>query len=132
MQLGETLMMIGDAMIFAGLLILVFAGLLYFIAKRLEARLHKQLDEIAEDLAANRLIPLTVEQYGDQYLCYNSLTMDFVCQGTDVKDIIAKFTARYPNKSASLYNGDETAIKTLKKQFQEIKNENSNSIRPTP
>lgn len=127
MELGEKLMMIGDAMVFTGFMIMAFAGLVYFINKRLEARIRKHLDEVAEDLAANRLIPLTVEQYGDQYLCYNSLTMDFVCQGTDVKDIITKFKARYPDKSASLYNGDESAIKILRKQFQELKNENLSS-----
>jgi hypothetical protein len=129
METAKLLMLVGDVMVVLGLCVLCFLLFVWFMSHRLQAHISRQLNEVAEDLAKNRLIPLTVEQYGDQYLCYHSFTKDFVCQGTDVKDIIVKFTARYPNKSASLYNGDAAAIETLKKQFREIKNEDSNSVR---
>lgn len=111
-------MLVGDFMVALGVSVLCFALFVWLVSRRLEARINRALDEVAEDLAQNRLIPLMVEQYGDQYLCYHSLTKDFVCQGADLEEIISKFKARYPDKAASIYNGDEQAISILRSQLK--------------
>ena len=66
----------------------------------------------------------------DQYFCYNSITQDFVCQGVDLVEIVRKFKQRYPTKSAAIYDGDESAVRTLKSQLKEL-DENSSGIRYT-
>jgi hypothetical protein len=129
MNTGEILMLVGDIMIALGLAVLCFLLFVWVVSRVLERQINRTLNEVAEDLAQNRLIPLMVEQYGDQYFCYHSFTKDFVCQGVNLEEIISKFKARYPNKAASLHNGDETALEKLKQQLREIKNENSNSVR---
>lgn len=111
------LMLVGDFMVVLGLCVLCFLLVVWFISRRLETHINQRLNEVAEDLAQNRLVPLTVEQHGNQYLCYHSFTMDFVCQGADLDEIIEKFKTRYPNKSASLYNGDESAVNALRQQL---------------
>ena len=128
MEIPELLTFIGEVLLVVALVVVAFNLLVLWISRRIEAHVSQELNEVVEELAQNRLVPLTVEQYGDQYLCYHSFTMDFVCQGADLDELIEKFKTRYPGKSASLYNGDDTALQVLKKQLQEIKNENSSSI----
>jgi len=101
-----------------------------WIEERIRAHLEQDLDEVMSELELEKLIPLTVEVAGDQYLCYNSITQEFVCQGVNLVEIVKRFKQRYPEKSAAIYNGDETAVRTLKSQLKEL-DENSSSIRYT-
>ena len=83
--------------------------------------LESQIGSVVRDLDEERLIPLTVEVDQDQYFCYNSITKAFVCQGHSLKEIIEKFKLRYPDKSAAIYDGDETAVRKLKSQLEKLK-----------
>jgi len=127
METSELLMSIGQVLMWLSLVVMVFNLLVLWLARRIEARLTEELGEIAQDLEAEKLIALTVEVDGDQFLCYNAQTMSFVCQGRDLEEIRERFRQRYPSKSAAIYNGDESAVEVLKKQLKEL-NENSRSI----
>jgi len=127
METSEILMSIGQVLMWLSLVVMVFNLLVLWLARRIEARLTEELGEIAQDLEAEKLIALTVEVDGDQFLCYNAQTMSFVCQGRNLEEIRERFRQRYPQKSAAIYNGDESAVKTLKQQLKEL-NENSRSI----
>jgi hypothetical protein len=96
----------------------------------LKRRVESDLNAVSKELESEQLIPLTIDVDGDQYLCYNSLTQDFVCQGVNLVEIVKRFKQRYPDKSAAIYNGDETAVRTLKSQLKEL-DESSSSIRYT-
>ena len=111
------------------IMILIHVGL-NLIAWMVKRRVDSDLVEVSNDLELERLIPLTVEVVDNQYFCYNSITQDFVCQGVDLVEIVKKFKQRYPEKSAAIYNGDETAVRTLKSQLKEL-DENSSGIRYT-
>lgn len=89
--------------------------------------LENQVGSVVRDLDQERLIPLTVEVDQDQYFCYNSITKAFVCQGRNLKEIVERFRQRYPDKAAAIYDGDETAVRTLKSQLKEL-GENFSSI----
>jgi hypothetical protein len=108
---------------------LVLLGMaIWFVFTWLVSRhLENQLGAVVRDLDQEQLIPLTVEVDSDQYFCYNSITKAFVCQGRSLKEIVERFKQRYPEKSAAIYNGDETAVRTLKSQLKEL-DENRNSI----
>jgi hypothetical protein len=127
MEIAEFLMWLGNVLIVAAGVIVAFNLLVLVISRRIEARLEEELGEIAQDLEAEKLIALTVEVDGDQFLCYNAQTMSFVCQGRDLEEIRERFRQRYPSKSAAIYNGDESAVKVLRTQLKEL-NENSSSI----
>ena len=111
------------------IMILIHVGL-NMLARVVKRRADSDLDEVSNDLELERLIPLTVEVVDNQYFCYNSITQDFVCQGVNLVEIVKRFKQRYPEKSAAIYNGDETAVRTLKSQLKEL-DENSSSIRYT-
>jgi heme/copper-type cytochrome/quinol oxidase subunit 1 len=127
METSEILMSIGQVLMWLSLVVMVFNLLVLWLARRIEARLTEELGEIAQDLEEEKLIALTVEVDGDQFLCYNAQTMSFVCQGRNLEEIRERFRQRYPSKSAAIYNGDESAVKTLKQQLKEL-NENSRSV----
>ena len=103
---------------------LVWFAFTWAVARHLENR---HVGTIVRDLDEERLIPLTVEVDLDQYFCYNSITKDFVCQGRSLKEIVERFKLRYPDKAAAIYDGDETAVRTLRSQLKEL-GENFSSI----
>jgi hypothetical protein len=132
MELGQLLMEFGDFLIYAGIgwlitsLALIVLQLLF--RGYIERRLSQELNSVGQALDEERLIALTVEVDQNQYFCYNSLTSDFVCQGSDLKEIRERFRARYPNKDAAIYDGAESAVATLKSQLKDLKKQNENSI----
>jgi hypothetical protein len=130
METSEILMSIGQVLMWISLAVLAFNLLVLWWVRRIEARIVEELGEIAQELEEEKLIALTVEVDGDQFLCYNAQTMTFVCQGRDLEEIRERFRQRYPSKSAAIYNGDESAVRVLKTQLKE-QNENSRSIGST-
>jgi hypothetical protein len=108
---------------------IAFGVFWWFVLYRLK-QIKKQLDETLKELESEQLITLTVEIDQNQYLCYNAVTKAFVCQGYNLKEIIERFKQRYPGKGAAIYDGDETAVQTLKQQWKDL-NEDSNSVRST-
>ena len=100
--------------------VVLFLLFVWIISRRIQFRVDSELGATIEKLAQDRLIALTVEIDNNQYFCYNALTKDFVCQGYSLKEIIERFRLRYPNKAAAIYDGDETAVQTLKSQMDQL------------
>lgn len=94
---------------------------IWFFVQRMEAKLHTELETLVDRMVDEVLIPVTVEVDNNQYFCYNAITKDFVCQGYTLKEIADRFMARFPDKKIALYNGDETALATLKQQMEELR-----------
>ena len=122
----------GDFLVYFGIGWLITSlglSLLAFLLRRhIEHAMEQELTEVGQALDEEKLIALTVEVDHDQYFCYNSITKDFVCQGRDLKEIRERFRARYPDKDAAIYDGDESAVATLKSQLKELKKQNENSV----
>ena len=113
--------------------LLIFVAIhigLTLVAWVVRRRTDSGLDEVSKDLESEQLIPLTIDVDGEQYLCYNSITQDFVCQGVDLVEIVKRFKQRYPDKSAAIFDGNETAVCALKSQLKEL-DENISGIRYT-
>ena len=131
-NIGQFMMEFGDFLIYFGIGWLIFSiglSVLEFLLRRhLERSMESELTGVGQALDEERLIALTVEVDQNQYFCYNSITKDFVCQGRDLKEIRERFRARYPDKDAAIYDGDETAVAVLKSQLKELKKQNENSI----
>jgi hypothetical protein len=103
-----------------GIGVILFLLFVWVLSRRLHMQIESELGATMEKLAQERLIALTVEIDNNQYFCYNALTKDFVCQGHSLTEIIEKFRLRYPNKAAAIYDGDETAVQTLKSQMDQL------------
>ena len=131
-NLGTLLMEFGDFLIYFGIgwLItnLVLSLLAFLLRQHIEQSMEPELTSVGQALDEEKLIALTVEVEHNQYFCYNSITKDFVCQGSDLKEIRERFRARYPDKDAAIYDGDATAVAALKSQLKDLKKQNENSI----
>jgi hypothetical protein len=125
MEFGDFLIYFGIGWLISSLAL----SLLEFVVRRhLERSMEQELTEVGQALDEEKLIALTVEHENGQYYCYNSITNDFVCQGSNLKEIREKFKARYPTKDAAIYDGDKDAVATLKSQLKDLKANNENSI----
>ena len=100
--------------------VIVFLLFVWILSRRIRIQFESELGTTMKNLAQERLIALTVEIDNNQYFCYNALTKDFVCQGYSLKEIIERFRLRFPHKAAAIYDGDETAVKTLRNQMEEL------------
>ena len=109
-----------NAFIGLGFGVIVFLIFVWAVASRIRVRMYSDLEGVMEKIAQERLIALTVEIDNNQYFCYNALTKDFVCQGHSLNEIRERFRLRYPNKAAAIYDGDETAVRTLKQQMKDM------------
>jgi len=131
-DIGQFIMEFGDFLIWFGIgwviTNLVLSLLAFLLRRHIEQSMEQELTGVGQALDEERLIALTVEVDQDQYFCYNSITKDFVCQGSDLKEIRERFRARYPDKDAAIYDGDQTAVATLKLQLKDLKKQNENSI----
>jgi hypothetical protein len=106
--------------------LVLFGILIWLVFTRVVSRhLERQIDSVIQDLDQERLIPLTVEVNNNQYFCYNTITKDFVCQGYSLKEIVERFKLRYPDKAAAIYDGDETAVRVLKSQLDQLDKSNT-------
>lgn len=100
--------------------VILFLLFVWIVSRRIRIQFESELSTTMKNLAHERLIALTVEIDNNQYFCYNALTKDFVCQGYSLKEIIERFRLRFPDKAAAIYDGDETAVKTLRNQMEEL------------
>jgi len=125
-NIGTLFMEFGDFLIWFGLAYFVVNMVLnllgFFLHRHFEQYIDQELTSVGQALDEERLIALTVEQENDQYFCYNSITKDFVCQGRNLTEIRERFRERYPDKDAAIYDGDQTAVATLKSQLNDLKN----------
>ena len=100
--------------------VILFLLFVWVVSRRIRIQFESELSTTMKNLAHERLIALTVEIDNNQYFCYNALTKDFVCQGYSLKEIIERFRLRFPHKAAAIYDGDETAVRTLRNQMEEL------------
>ena len=129
MEFGDFLIYAGIGWLLTSLALMVLGMFMrWYLERQIGSQIGQELNSVGQALDEEKLIALTVEVDQNQYFCYNSLTSDFVCQGSDLKEIRERFRARYPNKDAAIYDGDESAVATLKSQLKDLKKQNENSI----
>ena len=83
---------------------LVVRAIILLIVNRVEARLEQDLETLVDRVVDGILVLATVEVDQNQYLCYNSTTNEFICQGSNIREISANFSARFPAKKLAIYN----------------------------
>jgi len=109
---------------------MVFSIVINVIKLKMNTPHKQEIDRIINDLETEQLIPLQVELEGNVYLCYNTITKEFVCQGQNIEEILSRFKQRFPGRYCSLSRGDPEVLAVLKQQLKEF-NESSDSVRPT-
>jgi hypothetical protein len=124
--MSEFLIWLGNAMMIAGIILMVGLAVAWYILSKFNDRLEQQLTELVEELE-NRIIGLDVEVDNNQYFLYNTQDKSFVCQGATAQEIKEKFLARCPGQNAYFAGGDKRAIEYLTQEFVRLKDETSHS-----
>jgi hypothetical protein len=65
--------------------------------------------EFVYKMVKQKLIILDIEAVDGQFMCYNSLTKEFVCMGQNMTEVQERFRQRYPHKEAALIKDDPVA-----------------------
>ena len=68
-----------------------------------------EVEEFVDKMVKQKLIILDVEAVDEQFMCYNSLTKEFVCMGRNMTEVQERFRQRYPHKEAALIKEDPVA-----------------------
>ena len=68
-----------------------------------------EVEEFVDKMVKQKLIILDIEAVGGQFMCYNSLTKEFVCMGRNMTEVAERFRQRYPDKEAALIKEDPVA-----------------------
>lgn len=78
------------------------------------------------------LMPVIVEQDGDEIFVYSQKDRQFLVQGRTAREIRERFDERFPDKIAFMAGGDEHLIERLKGELKTLKeqekSENSISV----
>lgn len=67
------------------------------------------VEEFVDKMVKQKLIILDIEAVDGQFMCYNSLTKEFVCMGQNMTEVQERFRQRYPHKEAVLIKEDPAA-----------------------
>jgi len=68
-----------------------------------------EVQEFVDKMVKQKLIILDIEAVDGQFMCYNSLTKEFVCMGQNMTEVQERFRQRYPDKEAALIKEDPAA-----------------------
>jgi len=68
-----------------------------------------EVEEFVDKMIKQKLIILDIEAVDGQFMCYNSLTKEFVCMGQNMTEVQERFRQRYPDKEAALIKEDPVA-----------------------
>jgi hypothetical protein len=69
----------------------------------------REVEEFVDKMVKQKLIILDIEAIDGHFMCYNSLTKEFVCMGQNMTEVQERFRQRYPGKEAALIKEDPVA-----------------------
>lgn len=101
----------------------------FYVVRAWVRSMVRQISEMVESStqkSQSRVVPLRVEVENGQYLCYNTDNNEFVCQGSNVQELIDRFKQRCPGKHAHLKDGDEEVLSVLRDELKHVQEANSN------
>lgn len=104
-------------------------GLVAFFIWRVMARFEQEIDQHIRNAVKEvekALLPVIVEQEGDQIFLYSQTDKQFLVQGRTVKEIRERFDQRFPDRIAYMAGGDADLIARLKAELAELKAQEKN------
>ena len=99
-------------------------GLVALYIWRVLARFEQEIDQHIRNAvkqAEKALLPVIVEQDGDEIFVYSEKDRQFLVQGRTVKEIRERFDQRFPDRIAYMAGGDEQLIERLKEELKALK-----------
>lgn len=106
-------------------------GLVAIYIWRVMARFEQEIDQHIRNAVKEvekALLPVIVEQEGDEIFLYSEKDRQFLVQGRTVQEIRERFDQRFPDRIAYMAGGDEQLIQRLKVELAELKAQEKNEV----
>lgn len=106
-------------------------GLVAFYIWRVMARFEQEIDRHIRNAVKEvekALLPVIVEQDGDEIFVYSQKDRQFLVQGRTAREIRERFDQRFPDRIAYMAGGDEKLVERLKAELAEIKAQEKNEV----
>jgi hypothetical protein len=84
--------------------------LLSWFKNKMQTTVANKLKRTQSCVDSGPTVLVTVEAVQNQFLCYNAFTQDFVCQGSNIKEIGTMFAARFPNKELVILDTESDVV----------------------
>lgn len=106
-------------------------GLVAFYIWRVMARFEKEIDQHIRNAVKQvekALLPVIVEQDGDEIFVYSEKDRQFLVQGRTAREIRERFDQRFPDRIAYLSGGDPELIERLKAELKALKEQEKSEV----
>ena len=103
-----------------GLGLALVALYIWHIIAKFEKQIHEAMREVVKEVEKS-LMPVIVEQEGDEIFVYSEKERQFLVQGKSAREIREKFDQRFPDRIAYMAGGDADLIEQLKSELKVIK-----------
>lgn len=125
MEYDITNMVVG-VLIGMGIVMGAISLYIWHVMSRFEAGLREHIRTAVREVEAS-LVPILIEQDGDQLFAYRESDRQFLCQGASIAEIRTKFQAQYPDKTAFLAESTDPAlIVRLKDELKLLREQEAN------
>lgn len=106
-------------------------GLVAIYIWRVMARFEQEIDRHIKNAVKEvekALLPVIVEQDGDEIFVYSEKDRQFLVQGRTVQEIRERFDQRFPDRIAYLSGGDPELIERLKAELKALKEQEKSEV----
>lgn len=100
---------------------------IWHVMNKFEAGLREHVRNAVKEVE-KALLPVIVEQDGDEIFVYSEKDRQFLVQGRTVKEIRERFDQRFPDRIAYMAGGDEKLVERLKAELAELKAQEKNEV----
>jgi hypothetical protein len=98
---------------------------MWHVINRFETELRGHIREAVHQVE-HALMPVLVEQDGDEIFVYSEKERQFLVQGRTAREIRERFDQRFPDRIAYMSSGDPALIERLKAELKAIKEQEQN------
>ena len=117
--------MVANILIGIGLGIGLVVFWIWHTVRRFEGEMRGLVRETIREVEA-QMLGVVVEEDAGQLYFYRETDRQFLCQGTSLAEIRARFNELYPEKIAFLAGGDPALIERLKSELKILKEQEKN------
>lgn len=106
-------------------------GLVAFYIWRVMSRFEKEIDQHIRNAVKEvetSLLPVIVEQDGEEIFVYSEKDRQFLVQGRTAQEIRERFDQRFPDRIAYMTGGDPALIERLKTELKALKEQEKSEI----
>ena len=126
MEYDITNMVVG-VLLGLGLAMGIIALYIWHVMSKFEEGLREHVREAVREVEA-ALLPVIVEQDGDEIFVYAEKDRQFLVQGRTAKELRERFDQRFPDRIVYMAGGEAQLIERLKEELKIIKEQEKSEV----